>query len=144
MKKLSLSVFIVGFTMLACNTPKKTASSTTEITEAYWKLIELMGKPVGITPAGAREMHMILKIDSSRVQAFAGCNNITGVYELKEPNRITFSKMITTQMACANMEMESQLLKVFETADSYYITGDTLQLIRARMAPLAIFKVRPK
>ena len=142
MKKLVLFVFIVGFTAIACNTQKKTTASTTVITETYWKLIELMGKPVGITPAGAREMHMIMKIDSSRVQAFAGCNNITGIYELKETNRITFSKMITTQMACTNMEMETQLLKVFETADSYYLIGDTLQLIRARMAPLAKFTER--
>jgi heat shock protein HslJ len=43
-------------------------------------------------------------------------------------------------MACVDMEMEKQFLNVLSTADSYYLTGDTLQLIRAKMAPLAKFK----
>jgi heat shock protein HslJ len=55
-------------------------------------------------------------------------------------NRIRFSQMISTMMACPEMEVERQLAEVLGTADSYILQGDKLQLIRARMAPLAKFE----
>ena len=42
-------------------------------------------------------------------------------------------------MACINMVTETEFLKVLDMADSYHLKGDTLQLFRARMAPLAKF-----
>jgi hypothetical protein len=39
-------------------------------------------------------------------------------------------------MDCPNMESESDSFKIPEMTDGYYIKGDTLQLIRARMGPL--------
>jgi heat shock protein HslJ len=58
-------------------------------------------------------------------------------------NKIKFSKISATMMACMDAsvrETESQFFKVLEMADNYYVTGDTLQLNRARMAPLAKFE----
>ena len=99
-----------------------------------------MGKKISRPALGQKEIHMILKKDSARVQGNSGCNTFTGGYELKEPNRISFSQVASTQMACIDMENETQFLKVLSQADSYYLKGDTLQLIRARMAPLAVFQ----
>lgn len=39
-----------------------------------------------------------------------------------------------------SMQLESDFLRVLEEADNYVITGDTLVLNKARMAPLARFK----
>jgi hypothetical protein len=55
-------------------------------------------------------------------------------------NRITISKMISTQMACPDMEIDTQFLKVLQIADNYYLIRDALVLNKARMAPLARFQ----
>jgi heat shock protein HslJ len=115
-------------------------SSNAELVETYWKLTELMGKKVKPTPQGKKEVHIILKKQDNRIQGFAGCNTISGVYELKPGNRISFSKVITTMMACPDMSTEDQLKKVIERADNYSIKGNHLSLNKARMAPLARFE----
>ena len=81
-----------------------------------------------------------MRLRNSRVNGNSGCNTIAGSYELLEQNRIRFSQMISTKMACMDMEIESEFLNVLNIADSYFIKGDTIQFFRARMAPLAKFK----
>lgn len=108
--------------------------------ETYWKLTEIMGKPVSGPADGKREAHVILKKEKNRVQGHGGCNAFSGTYELKELGRISFSPMASTKMACPNLDQESAFMSVFQKADGYIIKGDTLQLIKARMAPLAKFQ----
>lgn len=133
----------IALMAISC-TNQKTLSKSADapLFESYWKLIELMGNPIQSQPA-MREIHMILKEENSRVQGFSGCNNFLGSYELKEANRLSFSQMMSTKMACLNdMETETQFLDVLQQTDIYYLHGDTLQLIRAKMAPLAKFLVK--
>lgn len=109
------------------------------LTGKKWKLVELNGKPVE-QPAGSGKDYFIeLDTRETRVNGFAGCNGFFGNYELKAGNRITFSKMGSTLMACPNLSTEQELLKVLETADNYVVSGNTLELNKARMAPLARF-----
>lgn len=110
-----------------------------EIIEKYWKLVELRGKKVTPFENQNREPHFILKEIDKNVIGHGGCNSFHGVYELSTGNRIRFSKMASTLMACENMELEKEFLDVLEMADNYYVNVDTLQLNRARMAPLARF-----
>lgn len=44
-----------------------------------------------------------------------------------------------TRMACIKPTVEEAFIKVLETADNYTVKNDTLQLNKARMAPLAKF-----
>ncbi len=105
----------------------------------YWKLVELGGKP--IAPGSTqKEPYIQLSENNDRVAATGGCNGLGGTYELNEHNRIKFSQLIGTMMACENMEVETELINVLQTTDSYHIGQDTLQLFRARMAPLAKFE----
>ena len=110
----------------------------TEITGRYWKLIEVQGKAVA-DGSTQKEPYIKLNPEDNRVEATGGCNGMGGTYELSEPNRIKFSQLIGTLMACENMEVENGLRRALESADSYHVGGDTLQLFRARMAPLAKF-----
>lgn len=110
------------------------------LTEKYWKLVELNGNPVE-TNEGQREAFLILKEEDLRAHGNNGCNTFNGNFELKEGDRITFSKMATTLMACMDMETEQQFMKVLEMADNYNLTESTLILNKARMAPLARFEV---
>lgn len=109
------------------------------ITNKYWKLVELRGQPVQ-KDTSQREIHFILRQKDQRIGGFAGCNNLNGTYEIQSPNRIKFSKMATTMKACLDMTQEKEFLKILEMADSYNLSKDTLQLYRAKMAPLAKFE----
>lgn len=114
-----------------------------EITEKYWKLIEINGNPVKMDESFNREPHMILRDQDHRVTGSSGCNTFNGSYELGGPNQIRFSKVAATMMACPNMEIEQQMFSMFEIVDNYTISSDGkyLSLNRARMAPLARFEV---
>lgn len=115
-----------------------TKSGNSDITERYWKLVELMGKPVGAT---AREPHLILKDVDGRIAGSGGCNALMGHYELRPGQRIQFSQMGATMMACAEgMDVEQQFFKMLEQVDNYSVNGNRLTLQRARMAPFARFE----
>lgn len=116
---------------------------TETITGRYWKLIEIQGQAVA-EGSTQKEPYIQLNSDDQRVEASGGCNGMGGTYELSEPNRIKFSQLIGTMMACENMEVENGLRRALESADSYHLQGDTLQLFRARMAPLAKFVAKEK
>jgi len=108
------------------------------LTGKRWKLIEINGAPV--KDAGQEEPIFIeFHKEENKVNGFAGCNHYFGNYELKEGNRITFSKIASTMMACPDLDREQELFKIFETADNYTIYGNELNLNKARMAPLAKF-----
>lgn len=110
------------------------------LTETYWKLIELNGNPVPPPPEGAREIHIVLRNDESRVTGFAGCNAMTGTYIVQEGQRLKFSRIASTLMACEQMEIEKAFGEMLERVDSYSIKGDNLSLNRIRMAPMARFE----
>ena len=132
-------VAIVG----ACKTTSSSVKSQSEdITEKYWKLIELNGKPVALDERMRREPSITLKKEGNRVNAHGGCNTLTGSYEISNVNRIKFSQMATTMMMCLNMEIEDGLKKALEMTDNYTMSADGkyLSLNRARMA-LARFEV---
>lgn len=112
-----------------------------DLVEKYWKLVELNGQPVKFDDKmGEREPHIIFKIDGNRVNGNAGCNSFFGTYELQPGNRIKFSQVGSTMMACIDMDVEKRFLEVLNMADNYNVTGDKLVLNRARMAPLARFE----
>lgn len=115
------------------------AKLTDGVTEKYWKLVELNGRPV---PALKREPHLIFKIADGRVNGFGGCNTFTGSYKLDEvASRISFDQVASTMMACpSGMEVEQAFHEILRTADNYSLNGDHLTLNRARMAPLARFE----
>ena len=105
-----------------------------------WKLVELMGKPVDDTTSRNKEIFLQLDPKDNRVFGFAGCNHFFGEFAIMHRNRIVFSKIGSTLMACPEMEIESEFLKILRMTDSYSIRDGVLRLSRARMAPLAVFK----
>lgn len=119
---------------------KETAAlADASFTGTYWKLTELMGKPIAAGSSN-KEMYVQFNKEKNRVQGNGGCNGFIGTYEPGKMNRVKFSGMASTQMACPKMEDEATFLKVFSTADSYIIKGNRMQLVKGRMAPLAIFE----
>jgi heat shock protein HslJ len=136
------AVVFTGSVLLACTSQKNTtsASDNAEITDTYWRLTELSGKTIGSTPADKKEIHIILKKDNNQLQGFGGCNGFGGRYELKEGNRVGFSNIMGTMMACNDLANENQLMEALRTADNYIHKGKRLILNKGKMAPLARFE----
>lgn len=142
-------VFVAAIVFFAaCSVRKEQADASggdtagVPLVGTYWKLVEIAGNPVdtGLNS----EPFIQFDAEDNRVGASGGCNTMGGTYDLKPNNRLQFSQMISTMMACPNMEVEAALSDVLGRTDSYAIQGDTLSLFRARMAPLARFVAVPE
>lgn len=149
MRKIILAILFLAVVIAGCTSQQKAVTSqpqpqiTTpkpEMQETHWKLTELMGKPVVMNENMKKEIFIVLKVEGNRVQGFSGCNTIMGQYELKEGNRISFLKMVSTMMACPNMATETEFNKMLGAVDNYSINGNTMTLNKARMAPMARFE----
>ena len=147
-----LFISLLSLVLVSCGGNKKTDNTTTDetsieltdtdqvIAEKYWKLIKLDGQDVKMEENQEREIFFTLKTNDNTVGGFAGCNSITGEYELEEGNRIHFKNMGITMMMCPDLDLnESEFMEVFEMTDNYRIHNDTLELNVAKRAPLAVF-----
>ena len=101
------------------------------ITEKYWKLVELNGKPLP-NVSREKEPFLVLKDKGKNFGGNAGCNTLLGKYELGDRNKISFSDLVTTMMACPNPDTELAIRDALESTDHYVIAGDFLRLEDAR------------
>ncbi len=129
---------ILSILLFSCSSSKKLTTSN-QLPEKYWKLIEIRGQKV-TSENYLKEPHFILKAKDNRIVGNSGCNSFSGTYELTpETNRIAIYNIAMTRMACIKPTVEEAFIKVLETADNYTVKNDTLQLNKARMAPMAKF-----
>lgn len=101
------------------------------ITEKYWKLVELNGKPLPNVKR-EKEPFIVLKDKGKNFGGHGGCNTLIGKYELGDRNKVTFSDLVTTMMACADSDTELAIRDALESTDHYVIDGDFLKLEDAR------------
>lgn len=112
--------------------------SNNTLIDTPWKLVELKGQAIENV---AKQPFLILGTEENRVSGNTSCNGFGGEYELLEGNRIKFSKMMHTMMACPNMTVENEFMKVLEVADNYTVVNGVLNLNKGRMATMAKFEV---
>ena len=110
------------------------------LTEIYWRLTELSGKPVSEFPAQNKEPYILLIEERNRVEGTGGCNSMGGSYVLKGENQITFSNLIATEMACPGMELESEFHKALQITHSYESNGKELKLHNESGGLVALFQ----
>ncbi len=135
---------LVIFAMAAsCKSTKPVVTTNPNLTNTYWKLIELHGQPVN-SPEGAKPYYIKLDASENRFSGWAGCNQMVGTFSNPDGFRVSFGKVASTRMACPDMTLETQLAEVLEMTDNYAIAGNSLSLNRARMAPLARFEAIPE
>ena len=140
MKTLTLILCAVLFAG-ACSTPKPSNNSGARLENTYWKLMMLDDTAIS-TPEGAREIQFALNSEEHRVSGFSGCNRMMGAYQV-EKEKIVFSNMAGTRMACANtMELEARVNQMFANVAAWKISRETLTLIDARGKAIATFESR--
>ncbi len=112
-----------------------TKMDSKNIFKTKWRLIELRGVKI------ENNKFTLDFFESNRFSAFAGCNNMGGEYKVENAFKISFSKVISTMMACEDMKTEQELSKVLEMTDNYIVDGRILSLNKGRMTPLARFEM---
>ncbi|WP_086476936.1 MULTISPECIES: META domain-containing protein [Arenibacter] len=152
MKIKMIAVLSIVLSTISCNTQKNIAGESapnneskmevqSEITNTEWILTELEGEKVALDQAHDRNVRFTLNGEDNTFSGYFGCNSGFGSFTLAEGNRIRFSEMGVTRMACPDQTIdESQVLEVFKLADNYTFDGTTLRLNVGRRAPLAVFK----
>jgi heat shock protein HslJ len=115
------------------------ASATLENT--HWKLVEAAGEPV-VTPADRAEAFFRLDPLGNQVQGFSGCNQFGGGYKV-EGRTLRFTQVRMTMMACTDTRNPEQAFtKAINTAATYKISGNQLELLDGSGAALARFEAR--
>jgi heat shock protein HslJ len=141
---VALSVSACGVEQEQANritSEKSTSNETAGITNQHWKLVELYGNPIKF-PESATVAFIFMNSDGT-ASGNLGCNSFTGSFTLREGNRIAFSQLVNTQKMCLDMSIETEMIRVLQSADNYNLNGKRLILNRARMAPLARFEATP-
>ena len=117
---------------------QKSASTLSAVTGKKWQLIEINGQAVADQVNGKMPY---LQLDEKSYSASGGCNGIGGDLTLSNNGRIKFAQGMSTMMACPDMSIEQALSKNLIAADNYTVKDGILSLNKAKMAPLAKFKL---
>ncbi len=90
-----------------------------------WKLVELDGRTIEYS--GERHPYAVFKTADSRVYGSGGCNRYSGSFKVSG-QKITISQLISTKMACMEIDYENVFLRTLESSDEFVISGDSLYL----------------
>jgi heat shock protein HslJ len=100
----------------------------TNLTNTTWKLTELYGQTIHFISGGKGEPHLIMRPPEDQLIGFSGCNGFFGLYR-KEGDRLTFSDLGATMMACPNnADLERTYFKAIKATERYKIFGQQLEL----------------
>lgn len=99
---------------------------------SYWMLLSLQGQDMEGVP-DTYTAYIRFEEDSDELRGYAGCNRLTGRYQLKN-NSLQLTNLATTRMTCPNIEQENFMMAILEKVDSYRIAGDVLTLFHNNRA----------
>jgi heat shock protein HslJ len=119
------------------------SSKEAPLLDTYWRLAGIDGKTVAIH-AGAREPHIVLRGEGSRISGFAGCNGFAGSFRHEGTMLRVGDKLAMTRMACVGEgdALEAAFAKALTSVAAYRIAGDRLELYDAQGAVRMVFEAR--
>lgn len=98
---------------------KKASAAKLSTLNGEWKISEVSGEAV---PSGMENQPFIqFDVKKKTIHGNAGCNLMNGTFETDKDNAraISFPGVITTMMACPDMEVESKILKAINEVKSF-------------------------
>ena len=80
-----------------------------------WNILAIDGVDVN-----EPDMHLVIDVDEGKIHGNTGCNILNGNMEIdmEKANSISFSKILTTRMACPPGSHQTELLVALEEASS--------------------------
>lgn len=131
---LLLCIFVGGS---GCNSSKSMA----KLNGVKWVLQSLNGENIKLSDQNS-EMFIQFDEAEKRVNGRAACNRFFGNYEM-ERNKLKFSPMGATRMACPDLQIENRFFEMLETVDSFTIKDNVLTFL-SKDKPVAVFKKTEK
>lgn len=125
---------ILGFT--SCKPTKNISLKQFELFEKQWILAELNGKAVS---ESAREPFVVFEKAENRINGNTSCNNFFGKFELIKGDKIKFSQVGMTRMACIGNNIENQFIQTIEQTASYKTDSNSLFFLNETGKTLARF-----
>jgi heat shock protein HslJ/uncharacterized membrane protein len=113
-----------------------------ELAGVYWRLAELGGEPATYPE---RYPHIRFVAEDRRVGGFTTCNRFFGRYEISGRDRIRFTELGSTKVACVDPALarqEQRFMAALQSGNRFAIAGDTLTLF-ANGRPAARFVTVP-
>ncbi|MFC1464841.1 MAG: META domain-containing protein [Candidatus Brachytrichaceae bacterium NZ_4S206] len=116
----------------------------TDLAGTSWRVLSYNnGKQAVVSVITGTELTVVFDAEG-RISGNAGCNAFTGSYKVEDDGKITIGPLAATRKLCNTpegvMEQETQFLAALETAATYRIEGDRLQLRTADGAMAANFQ----
>ena len=90
-----------------------------------WVLTELKEVPVQLSGT-RRDAFFEFSPRDKRFSGNAGCNRVSGNYELKGKNKISFGEVTTTKMSCEDIAFETTFLATLNKVDRFERRENTL------------------
>jgi len=157
MNKLTLaSLILLLTTLIGCQSnqyldveEKKADPSTTKLTLINWELVNIHGVIEKTMQAKMQNnelaVHLILHEKDDRISGFSGCNRYFGRFKTENSvgglNKITFSGMGATKMACFDMPINEQdYFNALASTVFYQLEDNALTLLDESLTVLATFK----
>jgi heat shock protein HslJ/uncharacterized lipoprotein YbaY len=107
-----------------------------------WQLVQLEGQRVTVA-SGQRAPQLTISADGTQVSGHGGCNRMSGPVEIRS-DRISFSRLASTRMACATgQQLESAFFDALERSARWKISGSQLELRDSRGRVLARLEAAP-
>ncbi len=124
MKIYITAIFAFVF-MLLCGCSSSEGSDKSPLIGTEWIMFEMDG--IKYESASGKDVTLSLVKLDTKISGKAPCNTYGGGYT-KIKNKLSFWKVFTTEMACADMDKESAYYKLLEKVYAYQISGDKLYL----------------
>ena len=145
MKKVSLFFLVFCVYLTACQhnrsgPPAPAEKSSAPLEGTVWLLTRLGGADVDSAKIKI-EPSLTFSADK-RISGTGGCNRMVGSYQL-EGDKMTFSQMASTKMACfEGTDVDVPLAQALEKARTFKIEGQNLILRDEKGTPVAEFKAK--
>ena len=94
--------------------------------EQRWVLVEMKGVPVQQS-GGRNDAFIRFNVPERRFNGNGGCNQMSGNYTL-DGKEIHFGEVLSTKMACADIEFETAFLSTLNSVEKYEMKGNDLLL----------------
>ncbi len=103
-------------------------SSSNVFTGGKWNIYEISGMPVDPSKAGKELPYMDFDLIEKKMSVFAGCNRMSTGFKVSK-DTLEISQLISTRMACPDMEYEYALQRLLVSGNYTYVeNGDVLEL----------------
>lgn len=98
-----------------------------KLTDQFWTLVQLRGKPV-VLPESGRAPGLMFHSENERLSGSGGCNQLLGTYSV-DKNLIQTTMIAATRMACLQPgDVDDELIATLTQVKSWNILGQRMEL----------------